>query len=239
MRIGFFGDSLTAGIPGSSYLDLLRERLPGHTLVNLGQANDTVVSLYRRVQRLRLDEPFDLAFLWVGVNDVAWRRGWPVQVTSRLLGKRPSRDEDEFRRYYQSTLELVCRHARRVVTVSPLLRGEDVGNEWNRRLAALSRVVEEVTSGFEQASFLDLRALFVEKLEGKPISGYLSRNLLRVGLDVLRLHRDEQIDRVARQRGLHYTLDGLHLNSAGAELVAEAFLEVMDANQLPLRTTGT
>jgi hypothetical protein len=84
----------------------------------------------------------------------------------------------------------------------------------------LSRIVEEETSGCEQASSLDLRALFAEKLDGKRISGHLSRNLLRVGVNVLTLRRDEQVNRAAQQRGLHYTLDGLRLNSAGAELVA-------------------
>jgi hypothetical protein len=45
MRIAFFGDSLTSGVPGSSYVAILRERSPDDTLVNNGKGNDTVVSL--------------------------------------------------------------------------------------------------------------------------------------------------------------------------------------------------
>ena len=46
MRIAFFGDSLTSGVPGSSYFAILRDRFPDDTLLNFGKGNDTVVSLY-------------------------------------------------------------------------------------------------------------------------------------------------------------------------------------------------
>ena len=34
MRIAFFGDSLTSGVPGSSYVAMLREQFPDDTLAN-------------------------------------------------------------------------------------------------------------------------------------------------------------------------------------------------------------
>jgi hypothetical protein len=86
MRIAFFGDSLTAGIPGCSYLAILHQRLPDDTLINLGRGNDTVVSLYHRVAGLPLYDLFDVAFLWIGVNDVAGTAWWPYQVFNALLG---------------------------------------------------------------------------------------------------------------------------------------------------------
>ena len=70
MRIAFFGDSLTSGIPGCSYVALLRAQFPGDVLLNYGKGNDSVVSLCRRLTRMGFDEPFDIACLWVGVNDV-------------------------------------------------------------------------------------------------------------------------------------------------------------------------
>ena len=71
MNIAFIGDSLTQGIPGSSYFVILYNELPQHRLLNLGKGNDTIVSLYRRVAHMRFGgTPFDVAFLWVGVNDV-------------------------------------------------------------------------------------------------------------------------------------------------------------------------
>jgi lysophospholipase L1-like esterase len=47
-------------------------------------------------------------------------------------------------------------------------------------------------------------------------------------LDVLVLRTDEQIDAKAAERGLLLTLDGVHLNSAGARLVAAEFAAAID-----------
>ena len=95
MRIAVFGDSLTYGMPGSSYFARLRRELPDHTLYNFGEGNDTVVSLYRRISRLRTGEPFDLAFLWIGVNDVGGNESLPFRLTSLLQNKPRAKSLDE------------------------------------------------------------------------------------------------------------------------------------------------
>ncbi len=227
MRIAFIGDSLTEGIPGCSYVSILREKLPGHTLINLGEGNDTAVSLYRRLTGMRFGEPFDIAFLWVGVNDLSGAMRWPFRLANALLRKPRSKDVEEFRHYYRATLDLLCSHARRMIAVAPLLKGEDTGNPWNRELEILSSVVEELALPYQQVAYLDLRPAFAARLAGQSISDYLPRSVIRVALDALLLRSREQIDRKAAERGLHVTLDGIHLNGAGAEIVAEMFLKAI------------
>ncbi len=227
MRIAFFGDSLTVGLPGSSYVALLRERFPDDTLVNLGRGNDTVVSLYQRIVALRFDEAFDLAFLWVGVNDLPAKTTRLYRAANTLAGQRRSRDLAEFRAYYEATLDLLCRTAHRVTTVSPALRGEDLGNRSNRQLGALSNTIEDLTSQCERAEYLDLRPVFAQELATKSISNYVPKSAIRVVLDAVTLRNPVQIDSKAAQRGLHVTLDGLHLNAAGAEIVADAFSNII------------
>ena len=234
MRIACIGDSLTEGIPGSSYVAILRDRLPGHTVINLGEGNDTTVSLYRRLARMRLGGPFDIAFLWVGVNDLPGAVRWPFRVINALLMKPRSKDVEEFRHYYQATLDLLCGHACRVIAVAPLLKGEDAGNPWNRELEVLASIVEGLVRGHKQVEYLDLRPAFVARLAGQPISDYLPQSVIRVALDALLLRSREQIDRKAAERGLHVTLDGIHLNGAGAEIVAEMFLKVIFAYPAPM-----
>ena len=227
MRIAFVGDSLTEGIPGSSFYAILRKRLAGHTLVNLGEGNDTVVSLYRRLTRLRFGDPFDVAFLWIGVNDIVGGSPWPFRAVNALWRKPPSKNHEEFRAYYRATLDLLCRHGRRVLAVSPLLKGEEVGNPWNRELEVLSGLIQELAACYAQVEYLDVRSVFIRQLAGKPVSCYLPTSVIRVALDALTLRSDEQIDRQSAERGLHFTLDGIHLNSAGAQLVAETFLQII------------
>jgi lysophospholipase L1-like esterase len=116
------------------------------------------------------------------------------------------------------------RYARRVVAVSTALKGEDVASPCNRELEALSKVVQELASHDEGTEYLDVRAILIEELAGQRISSYLPSTVIRVALDALTLRSDEQVDRKSAERGLHLTLDGIHLNSAGAQLVADCFI---------------
>jgi lysophospholipase L1-like esterase len=228
MNIAFIGDSLTKGIPGSSYVTILRSRLPQHRLLNLGKGNDTVVSLYRRLSRLRCgDTPFDIAFLWVGVNDIDRDSSWAFRVANALRRQPRSRDLDDFRLYYGKILDILCQNAVWIVAVSPLLKGEDIHNRWNQELSAYAEVVRGLSMQDEQMEYLDLRQRFFSRLATQRVTDYSLKSPLSVGLDALTLRSDAQVDEMAAKRGLHLTLDGVHLNSAGAFLVAEAFLEVI------------
>jgi lysophospholipase L1-like esterase len=223
MRIAFFGDSLTSAMPGSSYLAILRERFPDDKLLNFGKGNDTVVSLHRRISAMRFNTPLDVAFLWIGANDVPPTERWSYHAFHTLLRQRRARDMGEFRSSYRATLRLLCDRAGRVIVAPPALKGENLENCWNRRLADLAGWIKEVTADYDEAEFLDLRVAFARELAGKPLSDHVPKNLLRVLLDALTLRTDEKIDAKAMERGLHLTLDGVHLNSAGAKLVAEEF----------------
>jgi lysophospholipase L1-like esterase len=231
MKIAFIGDSLTSGIPGSSYFAILRERLPSHMLVNLGKGNDTAISLYHRIARRLGNEQFDLAFLWVGVNDVGGEGSWLFQVANVLRRQPRVKNLDEFRTYYQRMLDLLCRHTRSVIAVAPLLKGEEIDNEWNRQIDVLARAIKTLTARYGHAEYLDLRPTFYHKLADKQSSNHLPGSPLHVGWDILALRNDAQVDAKAAQRGLHLTLDGVHLNSAGAALVSEAFLEIIESKQ--------
>ena len=94
-------------------------------------------------------------------------------------------------------------------------------------MEVLARAIEDLASQYERVEYLDLRAVFIQRLAGKSVSDYMPTSPVRVALDALTLRSNEQIDRKATERGLHLTLDGIHLNSVGAELVAEAFLKAI------------
>jgi lysophospholipase L1-like esterase len=220
MRIACFGDSLTAGVPGSAYFAALSEQFPGDTLLNYGKGNDTVVSLYRRISAVYFDRPLDIAFLWIGVNDISLKNGWSQRTFNTLIKQPRARDTEEFHTCFLATLDLLCDQAERVIVAPPVLKGENLENRWNRRLAELARLIEDVTVDYDRAEFLDLRATFVRELVAKPVSDYLLPNPVRGLLDALMLRTDAQVDAKATERGLHLTLDGVHLNSAGAKLVA-------------------
>jgi lysophospholipase L1-like esterase len=225
--ISFFGDSLTEGVPGASYFEILKKRLPDSELFNYGVGGETVLSLYKRITKLNFKKPIDLAFLWIGTNDVFVKISWSYPIIKRLLNKPWTRNLEEFKGYYRSTLDLLSRHANKVITVSPLFMGEDLNNKWNKEFVKQSQIIEELSAAFDNVKYIDLRKIFIPKLKGKKISTYLPTSSTRVALDTLIVKQIEQIDKISAERGLHFTLDGVHMNSAGAEIIVDVFYEAI------------
>lgn len=51
---------------------------------------------------------------------------------------------------------------------------------------------------------------------------------MRVLLDVLFYKNPLRIDKLSQKRGLHVTLDGVHLNSKGANIVAQQYSSIIE-----------
>lgn len=228
LRIAFIGDSLTEGIVGASYFEIIRRRLPQHELFNYGKGGDTVVSLYRRLQQADLASPLDLSFLWIGVNDVFVRTSWTFPIVKRLRKQPWSKDQEEFREYYRKTVDLLHHKITHVYTVPPLLIGEDIDNPWNRELDTLSRIIQEVSGSFPNVEFVNLRETIGSQLSNRTTGPYIPKSFFRMILDTLSLKSPEKMERKASERGLHLTLDGVHLNSTGAAMVAGVLLDKID-----------
>jgi hypothetical protein len=223
MQIAFIGDSLTAGKPGVSYFKILQCELPQDELVNMGRGNETVPSLRKRLYRTGFPGHFDLAFLWIGVNDVTSK----VNPVMRLLGFRPAKDMAEFQTCYREILDLVTRQATRVMLVPPVLKGEDLQSQWNWQMDSISRLIRRLASTYAGTGFLDLRETFTSALAGRVTSDYLHENPLTVARDLLGSFGDTYVDKKSARRGLYLTLDGVHLNSRGARMAADAFIKVI------------
>ncbi len=231
MKISFWGDSLTEGVPGSSYFNNLARRLPDHTFSNYGRGGDTVISLHKRIQRIEPLDPVDMAFLWIGTNDVLLGLSFSLRLIGFFRRLPTSKNIAEFKGHYQSILSILSQSARIVVTVPPILIGEDLDNRWNQELVLLAQSIEELTALQKVATYLDLRTPFIHRLSQKRPSQYLPVSALQIMRDEMKLKTNSQIDRQADERGLHTTLDGVHLNSTGADIVANEFMDTITAVQ--------
>jgi len=225
LKMAFIGDSLTEGIVGASYFEILKSRLPRHDLFNFGKGGDTVVSLLRRLHRIDFGIPMDIGFLWIGVNDVLIKTSRSFPVVKRLRKQPWVKNHPEFREFYRSVLELLQDRISRIFTLPPLFIGEDLDNEWNRELAVLSDIIRDLSGTFPNVEFFGWRERFSSHLASKNISPYAPKSAFRVISDALFPKTHEALEKRASARGLHLTIDGIHLNATGAEKVAEAILE--------------
>ncbi len=221
MKIALIGDSLTEGRPGVSFVKILKEMFPKVTFVNHGKAGESIKSLYNRLEKTRLADEYDLAFLWIGVNDVYSKL---LKVQAQPIAE----NHDEFKDNYEKALGMVLESSKRIVAVTPALVGENMNNGSNKEINELNELIQSITHHYENVSFLNMRSIFLNHLSEKVISEYISTKVMRVMMDVLFYKSPKRINHLSRKRGLHYTLDGVHFNSAGAQMVAEIYAAEID-----------
>jgi len=237
-KIAFWGDSLTEGKPGAAFLEILQAVQQNHTIVNHGKGGDTILSLYKRVEKLYRSRPeqleADIIFIWVGVNDILPDlSGFYVPIKTAVRQPWTSNDT-EFDTYYRRVVEILHPRCRRLWLVAPLFLGEDLKNNWNDHLNRQSQLIKELAHSFSHADFFDIRRPFAERLSSLeqaavPISPYLPDKLFPAAIDFL-LHRSaSKADRRAEKRGLHFTMDGVHFNSTGAHIVADEFIRLISS----------
>lgn len=216
MNIALIGDSLTEGRPGVSFSNRLKEMFPNFTFVNLGKPGESVKSLYTRLLDTKLEMDYDLSFLWIGVNDVYSKL---LSVQAQPVAK----DHDEFRDYYEKVVELVSESSKKVVAVTPALVGEKTDNASNNEIKELSILIQCIAHKQANVRFLDMQSVFLNHLSKVNSTDFINTKVMRIMLDVLFYKKPSRIDKRSKERGLHLTLDGVHLNSTGAQIVAETY----------------
>lgn len=235
--IAFWGDSLTEGVPGAAYIDILKMEMPQHKILNYGQGGDSVRSLYTRAARVQARSKgslqADIVVLWVGVNDLLPDLARFYPPMKRLVGQPWARSDAEFVEYYRRLLELFRPYCRRLLAVSPLCIGEDLDNRWNRQLKGQARLIEVVISEVAgpdfEVDFLNIQAEFKKEFsklgdrKAEIIAQFLPVSPVKAAIDVLAYRNTASADRRAELRGLFFTMDGVHLNSRGARIVAKKF----------------
>lgn len=237
----FAGDSLTEGTYGESYVQRIATALQwavdGHQpeVINVGRGGDTVRSLLDRIDAPLVEYRPAWVILAIGSNDVwlPWLGshsiGWWLWFRYRRIRwqQMPAKDLDEFAAAYRALIDKARSLAdARVVacTVSPI--GETLTTPVNQQVARVNGTIKHVAvhAGVPVA---DVWQAFVEELAPLPKrSRYLPREWLTRWLDRERLRRGSA-DSIARRRRLHLTLDGLHLNSRGADLWAATVLRAL------------
>lgn len=222
MKVALIGDSLTDGRPGVSFSNFLKEKYPNITFVNLGKSGETVKSLHTHLTKTQLDTDYDLAFLWIGVNDVYSKL---LKVQAQPIAK----DHEEFRAYFTQVFEIILHSAKHVVAVTPAVVGETTTNEANNELRDLSAIIQTIAHKHPNSSFLNLQSVFEKHLSKVNSSEYIGTSVMSVMKAVFFYKNPTKIDQLSQKRGLHLTLDGIHLNSSGARIVADEYASFIES----------
>jgi lysophospholipase L1-like esterase len=194
VKISFLGDSLTAGYPGVSFLARLGPLLPGDMLLNLGRPGDTMPSLLERLRATPMDR-VDLSFLWIGAND-AWLGSYDLPAIDDGAGDAgtvPVRAPGDRR----------PPHSLRVVYEALL----DLALDAAPLIVCVPPILPDpFEDGGVTRRVADIGGMIAAAVAGRP------DRLVLLDLAV-----------AFAVAGSGFTIDGVHLNRHGANVVAAAF----------------
>lgn len=224
-----FGDSITEGAIGASYVDRLRERLPSARVINAGINGDTVVHLLRRAERDVIAHQPDVVTIMVGLNDLTTVYGLRSSklfyrtLKNLQLEVTPARFINGYRRLIALLRE---RTAARIVLCTLTTIGERPDDPLLHLVDAYSYFVRALAAQ-ECLPLIDVRAAFQLAVAADPRDGPPYR-IWRPVQDWLAVGLGRQTyASLAARRGYRLLCDGAHLAEPGADLVAETMLATL------------
>lgn len=231
MNILLLGDSITEGVPGVSYVAKLEEMHPNSQFLNAGKGGDTVSSLMKRVKKMNDLNTYDHIVLFVGVNDIFGKLTTTYKLLKSLKRQFAAKDESMFKKQYQELVDYILLYNNNLIIIPPLLIGEDITNKWNQSLTGLRQVTKDIATKYT-LSFLTVYEEYYAYIQDKEISQFLPLSVKTLLKDVSGLSNSNLVDLKSKERGLHLTLDGVHINSIGANIISKAISgQIKNTNQ--------
>ena len=227
-----YGDSITKGVPGVSYLRFVNKKWNPK---NCGLGGDTLLGLSKRIA-LNIHKSESASYiLQIGTNDILLpfllnhSEAWGTRITE-LINKRSKLCENEcrFREEYENLLTNLGKQGKAVKVINIPCLGEDLESCLNEKVDHYNKVIKSITEA-QAIDYIDFNGWQKKVLTENSGEGsfFISKNPLDVVIDSLLTTFSPASDHLSSKRGLQLTIDGCHLNNLGARglasLVEEKF----------------
>ena len=225
MKIICFGDSLTFGNVGYSYIYFLRKK-SHHQYINKGKNGDTVTGLYKRLVKTvgNLKNESEMYIIGIGTNDILLPYLKSVslfcffQMSLRCKLKTCIEYDDCFYQKYNEILALLSKNNKQAVIFGmPFINLKHFPLE---QLIRRNKIIEELAEKYHYP-YIDIYRLQKEKIAADyRIYTWKYRFLIRAMDAVIMTLFPFTKDCFARLRGLTTSVDGAHFNSESAKILA-------------------
>ncbi|MGX8795559.1 SGNH/GDSL hydrolase family protein [Fusibacter sp. JL298sf-3] len=238
-KVLIVGDSITEGELGINYVEKLEAQFPQWIFRNMGLGGDTLQGIAARVLVELTDNVYDVVVVEAGHNDIILPKmknlGKLYELGYERLLKRgsvPTTEADVFESKYAQMLTDIRRlHKGAIVVTTLSCLSEALKVDTNLKRAELNARIKKVGEA-HPCVVADVGHAFDEVLKkGRGTDQFLDRFLNTFYFDALKTRTEEGAAALSRKRGLVLTVDGIHLNGAGAELycsVLGACLKALD-----------
>ncbi len=223
-----FGDSITKGTPGVSYLKYLDKG----KYQNQGSGGETVEGLYSRLAHSIKHGKHKQYIIQIGTNDILlpyleksspkWKKRLRKIDEMKKEGARPSKTELQFRKSYQAIVDLMKEHHKELLLINIPVIGEDLDQERNYKVEKFNQIIETIARE-EELPLVDFHTWQRQVLEEHQNKDhyFINEDPKQVVFDGFKSVMKEGRMRLSKERKLILTVDGVHLNDAGAKGLAE------------------
>lgn len=222
-KIACFGDSITAGNPGISYVQYLQKSI----CKKYGIGGDTVSGLLNRMITISQKKIFSAYIIEIGANDIllfflldyseSWRK-----IVKRIIarGSVPLSNVDDFIAEYQRLLIFLLNLKVKVVVVSIPCLGEKAEEGLNQKVNEYNQCIKKLCVKLNVA-YVDFYVWQKESIEiiNNASDYFIQKDYYKVMKDSL-LTALGFSEFMSRKRSLIVTIDGVHLNHRGARGLA-------------------
>ncbi len=230
IKICCVGDSLTYGNVGYSYIHFFNENIDAK---NKGVNGETLRGAYKRLENI-LENPnsdYDIYIVEIGANDVLLpylktvSPFWFLMMGVRCKVKKCIEDDDVFYDEYIKLLELFSERSENVIVLGlPILNFKNFPQQ---KVVKRNEIISEIARKHDYP-FIDIYNLQAENIEAESYEyswkfGFLMRCLDAIIMTLFPFTKDW----FSKLRGLNMTVDGAHLNSTSAKLVASSIEKVI------------
>jgi lysophospholipase L1-like esterase len=228
------GASIVRGQFSVNFVDLLKRRMgkDGFQFINAGVNGDLSYNVLCRLDAVLAHKPDFIAIL-VGTNDITGALNSRVGRSMRAQKKLP--DVPSMPWYRENMLEIVRRlkqgsTARLALCSLPHL-GENLDSAMNAAVRSYNAILAEIARQ-EQVSYIPVQECQAEYLREHGAGRMLTHEMLiPMTIKFLLFHYvlRYSLDRISRRNGFLLTVEGVHMNSAGAAIIAdqiESFLRL-------------
>ncbi|MFT3795992.1 SGNH/GDSL hydrolase family protein [Flavobacterium sp.] len=229
MKILLIGDSITRGDLGDSFVDLLAEKFPQHRFINQGLDGYPMATLLRRlINHLKIKDDYDCIIIQGGYNDILLPWFDQRQILFRLAAKHQRKKgfspltAPEMKSLLTDSLHQIKQlfHGRLVLLTLGCLN-ENLQQPLNRQRSQWNDILREIAVA-ENILLADCGKAFDHFLQSETQTDYCLDCFWNTTIgDRLVCKLPNGSTFLSQKRQLLLTIDGVHLNKAGAEIFCD------------------
>lgn len=238
MRILFIGNSITKGEIGESFVDLFKNQHPDWDIRNAGVNGATLKNISDRIARELEGAEYDFVVIEAGYNDIILpyldKKGLFFRVGMRYLyrkGRKPVVDPSKFQSKYGYMIQFIQSKSNAKIILTTLgCINENLSAVVNLKRIAYNASILRLANEHD-CLVADISHEVETVLKSGIQTDYLLSSLLNsMYFDKKKCQKAGGADKLSKKRNLRLTIDGVHLNSAGALIYKQTIERLINAN---------